>query len=172
MDCLLSPLATIPHGLWKCLLCLPRHLFPQTATLHLRLPSPILYQFLIKISTLKKKNIPAHTPTCILARHPHTRLSMGLSLRPKFFVNSSSAARRGETWDLDPDNFFLRDFFLDFFFLGIGPCRPVPPSPLEWNSILSLVTAVFITPKGAEPPGSRRIGVICALVLILPSETV
>jgi len=31
---------------------------------------------------------------------------------------------------------------------------------------------VLITPKGAEPPGSRRIGVIGALVLILPSETV
>jgi len=43
---------------------------------------------------------------------------------------------------------------------------------LECNSILPLVTAVLITPKGAEPPGSRRIGVIGALVLILPSETV
>jgi len=31
---------------------------------------------------------------------------------------------------------------------------------------------VLITPKGAQPPGSRRIGVIGALVLILPSETV
>jgi len=30
---------------------------------------------------------------------------------------------------------------------------------------------VSITPKGAEPPGSRRIRVIGALVLILPSET-
>jgi len=58
--------------------------------------------------------------------------------------------------------------------VGIGPCGPVPPPPLEWNSILRLplVTAVLITPKGAEPPGSRRIGVIGALVLILPSETV
>ena len=56
--------------------------------------------------------------------------------------------------------------------MGIGPCGPVPPPPLEWNSILLLVTAVSITPKGAEPPGSRRIGVIGALVLILPSETV
>jgi len=50
--------------------------------------------------------------------------------------------------------------------------RPTPPPPLEWNSILSLVTAVLITPKGAEPPGSRRIGIIGALVLILSSETV
>ena len=64
-------------------------------------------------------------------------------------------------------------FFLGFFFWGIGPCGPVPPAPLERNSILPLVTAaVLITPKGAEPPGSRRIGVIGVSVLILPSETV
>jgi len=56
--------------------------------------------------------------------------------------------------------------------VGIGPCGLVPPPPLEWNSILPLVTAVLITPKGAEPPDSRRIGVIGALVLILPSDTV
>ena len=74
--------------------------------------------------------------------------------------------------DLDPDNFFLRDFFSWIVFLGIGPCGPVPPPPLEWNSILPLVTDVLITPMGAEPPGSRRIGGIGALVLILPSETV
>ena len=63
-------------------------------------------------------------------------------------------------------------FFDWIFFWGIGPCGLVPLPPLEWNSILPLVTAVLITPKGAEPPGSRRIGVIGALVLILPSETV
>ena len=64
-------------------------------------------------------------------------------------------------------------FSLDFFFWGIGPCGPVPPAPLERNSILPLVTAaVLITPKGAEPPDSRRIGVIGVSVLILPSETV
>jgi len=56
--------------------------------------------------------------------------------------------------------------------LGIGPCGLVPPPPLECNSILPLVTAVLITPKGAEPPGSRRAGVLGALVLILPSEIV
>ena len=63
-------------------------------------------------------------------------------------------------------------FLLDLLFLGIGPCGLVPLPPLGWNSILPLVTAVLITPKSAEPPGSRRIGVIGALVLILPSETV
>ena len=50
--------------------------------------------------------------------------------------------------------------------------RTGPRPPLEWNSFLPLVTAVLITPKGAESPGSRRIGVIGALVLIHPSETV
>ena len=58
------------------------------------------------------------------------------------------------------------------FFMGIGPCGPVPPPPLEWTPFPPLVDSVLITPKGAESPGSRRIGVICALVLILPSETV
>ena len=56
-----------------------------------------------------------------------------------------------------------------FFFAGIGPCGLPSPPPLECNSTLSLVTAVLITPKGAQPSDSRRIG---ALVLILPSETV
>ena len=56
--------------------------------------------------------------------------------------------------------------------MGLVLADRSPPLPLEWNSILSLVTAVLITPRGAEPPGSRCIGVIGALVLILPSETV
>jgi len=29
LDCLLPPLTTIPYGLWKCPLCLPRHLLPS-----------------------------------------------------------------------------------------------------------------------------------------------
>jgi len=67
---------------------------------------------------------------------------------------------------------FSFGFFLDFFFMGIGPCGPVPPPPLEWTSFPPLVAAVLITPQGAESPGSRRIGVIGALVYFLPSETV
>jgi len=77
----------------------------------------------------------------------------------------------GGTWDLDPDDFLLRGFF-GFFFLRIGPCGPVPPPPLEWTPFPPLIAAVVITPKGAESPGSRRIGVIGAMVLILPSKTV
>ena len=105
---------------------------------------------------------------------PTQRLSMGLKSETQVLVHSSSAARCGGTWDLDPVNFFLRDFFfLGFlFFWGIGPCGLVPPPPLACNSILPLVPAVLITPKGAESPGSLRIGVIGALVLILPSKTV
>jgi len=53
----------------------------------------------------------------------------------------------GRTWDLDPDGLLLRVFF--YF----------------------LVAAVLITPKGAESPGSGRIGVIGALVFF-PSEAV
>ena len=80
----------------------------------------------------------------------------------------------GGTWDLPPDNFLLAVFFLNFFlvFFEDWSLRTGPPPPLEWNSILPLVTAVLITPIGSESPGSRRIGVICALVLILPSEIV
>ena len=78
----------------------------------------------------------------------------------------------GELWTSTETTSSFGFFFIGFFFLGIGPCGPVLPPPLEWNSFLPLVTPVLIKPKGAEPPGSRRIGVIGALVLILPSETV
>ena len=51
MDCLLPPLTTIPHGLWKCPLCLPRHL-PESY------PSQLLSTFVFlppsSISTLIK----------------------------------------------------------------------------------------------------------------------
>jgi len=77
----------------------------------------------------------------------------------------------GGTWDLDPDGFLLRGFFLDFC-LGDWSLQTVPPTPIEWTSSPALVTAVLITPEGAESPGSRRIGVIGALVYFLPSETV
>ena len=48
-----------------------------------------------------------------------------------------------------------------------------PPPPLEWLPFppLRLVAAVLVTPKGAESPGSGRIGVIGALVSFL-SEAV
>jgi len=59
-----------------------------------------------------------------------------------------------------------------WIFFGDWSLQTAPPPPLEWNSFLPLVTAVLITPQGAESPGSRRIGVIGALLLILPSETV
>jgi len=53
---------------------------------------------------------------------------------------------------------FSFGFFSWIFFFGVLPDRS-PPCPLEWTSFPSLVTAVLITPQGAEPPGSRRIGV-------------
>ena len=58
-----------------------------------------------------------------------------------------------------------------FFLAGLVLADRSPPLPrVEFHS--ALVTAALITPKGAEPTGSRRIGVIGALVLYLPSETV
>jgi len=59
-----------------------------------------------------------------------------------------------------------------FFPHGDWSLRTGPPPSLGWNSFLPLVTTVLITPKGAESPDSRRVGVIGLLVLILPSETV
>jgi len=83
-------------------------------------------------------------------------------------VHGSSTARHGGTWDIDQDGLLLRVFF----FNGDWSLRTGPPLPLEWTSFPPLVAAVLITPKGAESPGSRRIGVIGALVYFLPSETV
>ena len=74
----------------------------------------------------------------------------------------------GETWDFDPDGFVLVGFFLR----GMCPCGPVPPPPLEWLPFPPLVAAVLITPKGAESPGSGRIGVLGAFFFSLPSEAV
>jgi len=42
MACLLSPLTTIPVGIWKCPLCTPSAPSSQGPLRHLRLPSPIL----------------------------------------------------------------------------------------------------------------------------------
>jgi len=75
----------------------------------------------------------------------------------------------GGTWDPDPDGFL----FLGFLFTWDVSLRtgPLPP-PLEWLPFSILVSAVLITPKGAESPGSGRIGVIGALVFFPPSEAV
>ena len=69
MDCLLPPLTTIPHGLWKCPLCLPRHLLPQSATLHLRLPRlpPSSISTLINM-------LPNKMTTCLYAALPDSPL--------------------------------------------------------------------------------------------------
>jgi len=70
----------------------------------------------------------------------------------------------GGTGDRDPDGFLRRNFYL-FFKRRTCPCGPVPPPPLEWLPFPPLVAAVLIRPKGAESPGSGRIGVIGALVI-------
>jgi len=86
----------------------------------------------------------------------------------------------GATWDRDPDGFaiLLRVFLaFFFFFFGVGfngdvSLRTNPPPPLEWISSPPLVSAVLLTTKGAQSPGSSRMGVIGALVIFFPSEVV
>ena len=53
-----------------------------------------------------------------------------------------------------------------FFFTGaLVLADRSPPPPLEWISSPPLVSAVLITTKGDESPGSSRMGVIGALVI-------
>jgi len=55
--------------------------------------------------------------------------------------------------------------FYFYFLWRTCPCGPVPLPPLEWLPFPPLVAAVLITLKGAQLPGSGRIGVIGALVI-------
>ena len=82
--------------------------------------------------------------------------------------------RHGGTWAVDPDGFLLRGFLLDFvvFVLGNWSLRTGTPPALEGTSFPPLVTAVLITPKGAQSPDSRCIRVIGALAYFLPPETI
>ena len=97
--------------------------------------------------------------------HQRTASPWVRSLGPEFSTLFERDPRFGGTWDLDTISSF--GIFLDFFFFyrGIGPCGSVPHPPLEWISSPPLVSAVFITTKGAESPGSSRMGGIGALVI-------
>ena len=92
-------------------------------------------------------------------------MTRGQGLKSKF----STVVRHGE--DLGPRS---RRFSPSGFFYITGnvSLRTIPHPPLEWLPFPSLVPAVLITPKGAESPGSGRIGVIGALVFFPPSEAV
>ena len=68
----------------------------------------------------------------------------------------------GGTWDLDPDLFLLR---ILFYFTEDVSLRTGPPPPLEWLPFPPLVTVVFITPKGAESPGSGRMTMIAFITI-------
>jgi len=59
-----------------------------------------------------------------------------------------------------------------FYFLRGMSLRTNPPPPLEWISSQPLVSAVLITTKHDESPGSSRMGVIGALVIFFQSEAV
>jgi len=49
VDCLLPPLTTIPHGILKCPLCLPRHLVPRQQHSTFAFLPPFSISTLIKI---------------------------------------------------------------------------------------------------------------------------
>jgi len=95
-------------------------------------------------------------------------LARGQGLKTKF----STVALYGGDLGPRPRRFSPSGFFFGFLFLGIDLANRSHTPPLEWTSFPSLITAVLITPKGAESPGSRRIGVIGALLYFLPSETI
>jgi len=85
-------------------------------------------------------------------------MTRGQGLNSKF----STVVRHGG--DLRPRR---RRFSPSGFFFCYGGCVLADrssPSPLEWLPFPHLVAAVLITFKGAESPGSGRIGVIGALV--------
>ena len=91
--------------------------------------------------------------------------------RGKFLnLKFSTVVRHGG--DLGPRP---RRFSPSGFFINEGCVladRSPPSSRVASISASVVVAAVLITPKGAESPGSGRIGVIGALVFFPPSQAV
>ena len=128
---------------------LPGYPLPQQRKKHAPTDGDIyiyIYILCVRMHLEAELPTPQETPTqCTRATHdwmssthPHLHSGPAPTCTPLHgsevwdpsLVHSSSAARCGRTWDLDPVNFFLRDFcFLDLFFgdrsLRTGP----PPSP-------------------------------------------
>ena len=92
-------------------------------------------------------------------------MTRGQGFKSKF----RTVVRHGGDLGPRPRRFYAAGFL---FLRGMCPCGPPPPPPLEWLPFPPLVAAVLITFKGAESPGSGRIGVIGALVFFFPSEAV
>jgi len=68
--------------------------------------------------------------------------------------------RHGGMWALDLSGEGLSSSgFWDCFSKGDVSLRTGPPPLLEWISIPPLVVAVLVPFKGAESPGSGRVGV-------------
>jgi len=122
MVCLLPPLTTIPHGIWKCPLCLPRHFLPHTATLLLAFLSPFSISTLIKILqkndslSLIRVSGPPITIYIFLKKSTSKRLFMrGHNLKHKF----SKYLERSSPWGnlgLRHIRFSPSGFFLGFSF--------------------------------------------------------
>jgi len=111
---------------------------------------------------------PCPPPLCLGQYPGQIQGSAGLQIKFSEWFTTE------KTWALDFSGAGVSPsgFFWTLFFLGRpGPCGTGPPSPLEWIPALPLVTAVLIAPKGAEPPGSGRMGMMCALVFYFPSDS-
>ena len=86
-------------------------------------------------------------------------MTRGQGLNSKF----STVVRHGGNLGPRPRRFSPSGFL----FMGDVSLRTSPlPSPLEWLPFPPLVAAMLIKHKGAESPGSGRIGVIGALVFL------
>ena len=89
-------------------------------------------------------HLPNPKPFFQILSIPVPSISTGLKSETqvkKEKVHSSSASRCGRTWDLDPVEFFPRDFFLllDFFFWGDWSLRTgfSPSSRVQFHSASS-----------------------------------
>jgi len=76
--------------------------------------------------------------------------------------NFSTVVRHGGNLGHRSRRFWPSGFY--FIFTGDVSLRTGSPPHLECLQFVTLVAAVFIKPKGAESPGSGRIGMIGALV--------
>jgi len=113
------------------------------------------HTFLLKKRKKEKQNKEKNCSRCDDAAP--ASMTRGQGLNSKF----SAVVRHGGGLGTVIQTVFS---FGGFFFMGDVSLRTNLPPHLEWLPFPPLVAAVLITPKGAESPGSSRIGVIGALV--------
>jgi len=102
------PSPSFPHPRFRLWLKCYTKTWPATTTPRFRATHEHQKKIILKkIKTCFQTLPPEFWPRT----HMHT-YSWRVWVWDPSLVHRSSAARRGGTWDLDPDNFFVRDFFL------------------------------------------------------------